>query len=541
MKKKLPARLLVLFILGLAAYPGGHFSRICAQEAAKDPTLLDIEKGRISGVLLDKKTGLRVYRGIPYAAPPTGPLRWRPPGKAAKWKGVRSCAEFGPACFQASRSGGNQRMSEDCLYLNVWTTKAGTDARLPVMVWIHGGGLNLGWGHQGSYDGSAFARQGVVLVSINYRLGPFGFLAHPRLSAESEHGVSGNYGFLDQVSALRWVRKNIAAFGGNPANVTIFGESAGGTSVSVLCASRLARGLFHRAILQSPWMFGYINNLAEPNLVYLKRSSPGAASGESLGLKWSRRYVTEQDSDVLKALRAMEAERFVKNAPYYKTRATIDGWFLPERPGEIFAAGRQANVPILVGTTRDEGNYFLGWIRFGTREEFTRRLENFYGEDAGKVAALYPGESKREVQAAASRFVTDAWFVQPARKMLQGMKGVSAPAFQYHFTRASRRYPALGSPHAIELRYVFNTLNPGTAEKEDLELAGKMMKYWIQFSKTGDPNVEGLPAWPEYDGKKPSFLELGAEIREEAGLRDDNCDALDRFTVRAYSTGKGKD
>ena len=535
MKHPLPTLRVLAF--GLSLVLGGVLSRA----DAGDPTRVGIETGPISGVLLDKQAGLCVYRGIPYAAPPTGRLRWRPPEKAANWKPIRSCDKFGPACFQSLRNGSSQLMSEDYLYLNVWTTKAGTKARLPVMVWIHGGGLNMGWGHQGTYDGSAFARQGVVLVSINYRLGPFGFLAHPELSAESKRGVSGNYGFLDQVFALQWVKRNISAFGGDPGNVTIFGESAGGTSVSVLCASQLARGLFHRAILQSPWMFGYINNLAEPNHVYLKKRSPGAASAETLGLEWGKLYSVEKTGGSLEALRAVEAKRMVKDAPYYKTRATIDGWVLDERPGKIFAKGRQANVPVLIGTTSDEGNYFLGWIRFGTREEFTRRLKSFYGTDAAEVALLYPGESKSEVRAAASRFVTDSWFVQPARELLRGMEKVSAPAFQYNFTRTSQSYPALGAPHAIELAYVFNTLKAGRAGKDGRELARKIMKYWVQFAETGNPNAEGLPAWPEYDSKKTSYLELGDELKTGAELGKRTCDALDRFTSRAYSAVEAKD
>ncbi|MCB1122863.1 MAG: carboxylesterase family protein, partial [Verrucomicrobiae bacterium] len=227
---------------------------------------LQTRQGWISGWTLDPDTGLSVYRGIRYAEPPMGEMRWKPPQPVKSWGGLKTCHIFGPINPQTLPQGVNLPLSENSLYLNVWTTKANQpDAKLPVMVWIHGGALTSGWGHKPNFDGSAFASRGVVLVSINYRLGVLGFLAHPALSAESEQGVSGNYGLLDQIEALNWVRENIAQFGGDPGNVTIFGESAGGTSVAALCSSPLAKGLFHQAILQSPWMFGYTSNLTEPN------------------------------------------------------------------------------------------------------------------------------------------------------------------------------------------------------------------------------------------------------------------------------------
>ncbi len=254
-----------------------------AAAAPARPVRLD--SGLIEGELLDAASGLRVFRGVPYAAPPVGDLRWRPPQRVAAWEAVRAAKEFGAICPQppmlAAMTGETlPRSSEDCLYLNVWTTPPRPMRRLPVMVWIHGGGLSLGWSQQAVYDGAAFASRGVVLVSINYRLGPLGFLSLPELSRESEHGSSGNYGFLDQVAALEWVQRNVAAFGGDPRNVTIFGESAGGTSVHALLTTPRAEGLYHRAIAESPW-------ITESNIAPCVRPRRSAPAPRIKGSSWA--------------------------------------------------------------------------------------------------------------------------------------------------------------------------------------------------------------------------------------------------------------
>ncbi len=491
--------------------------------------VVSTKTGLVAGVVLDKQSGLTVFRGIPYAKPPVADLRWRPPQPPVPWEGVRICDKFGAAGPQSlSSNEQGEATSEDCLYLNVWTTRTGAEAKRPVMVWIHGGGLNQGWAHKPVYEGSAFAGRGVVLVSMNYRLGPFGFLAHPALSAESEHRVSGNYGFLDQIAALQWVRENIAAFGGDPNNVTIFGESAGGTCVSVLCASPLAKGLFHRAILQSPWMMGFTTQLAAPNFVFLKQPVANAASAEDLGLAWARRHVPGSEADAIRKLRSLPAAAFIDGQPYYETRATIDGWLLPAAPAETFAHGEQADIPLLIGTNRDEGNFFRSSFTFATREEFLGRLRAYFGAETEKVQALYPGESKEELRTAAARFVTDAWFVQPARQMLRGRRSAGSAAFQYEFTRGSRRFPAAGAAHAVELPYVFNTLSGAVFSAEDRKLGELMMTYWVQFATTGNPNVAGLPAWPEFSRGAERYLQLGDTIEPAARLRAEACEVLDQ-------------
>ena len=287
------------------------------------------KEGVLSGWIIDETSGLEVFRGVRYAEPPTKELRWRPPVPVKQWQGLKMCQLFSPIAPQTVANGVREHQSEDCLFLNIWTTKSNQpEAKLPVMVWIHGGGLNQGWGHRERFDGSALAERGVVLISINYRLGALGFLAHPALSAESEQGVSGNYGILDQMEALRWIQRNIAAFGGDPGNVTIFGESAGATSVSVLCASPLAGSLFHKAIVQSPWLRGSVDNVAEPNFARLKQPLAQVSSAEDLGVEWAGKHTEDTGAGGLAVLRALPFREVLKTVDDYRARITIDGWVL---------------------------------------------------------------------------------------------------------------------------------------------------------------------------------------------------------------------
>ncbi len=402
------------------------------------------------------------------------------------------------------------------------------------MVWIHGGGLNRGWGHKAFYDGSSFAKRDVVLVSINYRLGVLGFLAHPGLSAETGYGVSGNYGILDQIEALRWVQRNIEVFGGDPDNVTIFGESAGGTSVSVLCSSPLARGLFHKAVIQSPWMFGYIDSMAEPNFANLKQPIANLPSAEELGVEWASKHTTDTGPEGIAALRALPFNEVLKSVGHYRTCPTIDGWLLPDHPEHIFSEGKQADIPVIIGTTKDEGNFFSGFVNFETRFEFAKKLQGVYGSRASDVLAHYPAETKQELKAAASEFVTDAWFVQPARKLLDGMTQLSSPAYQYQFSRGNPSNPELGAPHASELRYVFNTLKNPEEYPESQTLSDQVVDYWVQFAKTGNPNRDGLPEWPAYTAKKKVYLDLDLELTTGVDLKKKACDTLDQASKNLF-------
>ena len=473
---------------------------------------LKIDGGLIEGELLESASGLRVYRGIPYAKPPVGDLRWRAPEAVMPWQDVKTTTTFSAACPQPdtlAKMMGEQlpKMNEDCLYLNIWTQAKSAQDKKPVMVWIHGGGLNLGWGHQRGYDGSNLAKKDVILVSINYRLGPLGYLAHPSLNKESEKGVSGNYGALDQIAALQWVQRNIAQFGGDPVNVTIFGESAGATSVNALAASPLTTGLFQRAIAQSPWV-------TNTNFAKMKEKQRWVESAENLGLQWSKNALAKGVENNAANLRKLSAEEIVvKMGANYPVAITVDGWFMPDSSSAIFSRGEQQNVDMMVGTNKDEGTIFLGFLPFKTPDEFSNGLKMLYGEYAGSVSQLYPVSNAREVFQAKNQLITDTWFIQGALAMLDGADKVSSDSYQYVFTRKSMAMPMMGAHHGAEIGYAFNTLGPKQGGEIDQKLAAAMIDYWVQFAKAGNPNGNGRPQWPAYTGNSASYLELGDEIK----------------------------
>lgn len=479
---------------------------------------ISIDSGRLSGTILED--GIRVFKGIPYAAPPVGKLRWRAPKALPEWEGILQATEFGSICPQpsglAAMSGGLlPKTDEDCLFLNVWTPALSADESLPVMVWIHGGGLFLGWSNQPGYDGKKIADQGVVLVSINYRLGPLGFLAHPALTKEAD--ASGNYGFMDQVAALEWVKRNISAFGGNPNQVTIFGESAGGTSVMALLSSPSARGLVDGAIAQSPWF-------TEKNVAELS----GEASAETMGIAWTEAIAPGKD---LSALRQIPAEDLVGDGKIdLPMHVTVDGDFLPSSVESIFAHGEQLDVPLIVGTNADEGTMFITMEGYDTKLDFEKGLKDLYGDGAAGMLNLYPVTKETGVRGAVNQWLTDTWFLRAARVFLDSASKKTSPAYQYHFTRAVPGN-ALGAHHGAELRYVFNTLGGqssfgGSTAIEDLALAESIIAYWTQFAKTGNPNLKGLEHWPQY-GKTRSYLELGESITSGRALGAHRLDQLE--------------
>jgi para-nitrobenzyl esterase len=488
---------------------------LAAPVRAEDVVQLD--SGPISGTVTD---GLRTYKGVPFAKPPVGPLRWRAPERPEPWEGVRACVAFGPSCPQPRIPvfGATGETSEDCLYLNVWTTARDADAKLPVMVWIHGGSYAFGSGSQPIYDGAALARRGVVLVTINYRLGPFGFFAHPALSAESGRG-SGAYGFLDQIAALEWVQRNIAAFGGDPGCVTIFGESAGSGSVTALLVSPLTDGLFHRAIAQSGVAFAKPLREAE---------QAGEGFAKELGC---------EGEGALAALRAKSAKELLDAASItmnifgegaFRFGPTIDGHVLPRDPVELMPA--QRDVPLLLGTTADEGTIFVIQSPEGaTKASFERAVTSVFGAQAGRVLERYPVERDADARGALARVIADAFFVEPTRAFARARAGLRSRTFMYHFTRVSpgARMLRLGAHHASELGYVFGTLQPLGTDAKDGALAATIASTWVRFARTGDPNGDGLPEWPAYTTEGDQHLELGDEVRVGAALRREQCDALD--------------
>ena len=468
--------------------------------AIDDP--VRVENGLLSGAS-GASPDVRVYKGVPFAAAPTGDLRWKGPRPAPFWQGVRTATEFSAACYQTPYPKASiyyldpEPMSEDCLYLNVWTAAKSSKERRPVMVWIHGGGLTRGSGAVPFYDGEALAKKGVVLVTINYRLGIFGFFAHPELTKESDRNASGNYALLDQIEALEWVKKNIAAFGGDPKRVTIFGESAGSLSVNYLMATPLARGLFQRAIGESGGAFGVMKKLAEV---------------EESGKK----FAASQHADSIAALRAKPAEELLKASSAASFPPNVDGWMLPEDVYTIFSKGKQIDVPLIAGSNADEGKSLAPWPTTGKAASFVEQSRSRFGDKTDEFLKLYPAGSDEEAMAshyASFRDFSFGWQMRTWVRM-QAKTGKSK-AFLYYFDRVppgpdSGRY---GAFHASEIAYVFeNLLPPRPWEDTDRKLSEAVSSYWVNFATTGNPNGKGLPAWPVYDEKKDLALGLGDEI-----------------------------
>ncbi|MCU1382291.1 MAG: hypothetical protein JWL71_988 [Acidobacteria bacterium] len=480
---------------------------------AAGPETVTIDAGQIAGAIAD---GVRVYKGIPFAAPPVGDLRWKPPQPVVAWTGVKPATRFGAQCMQQPYPAGSPYamepapMSEDCLYLNVWSTAAATDSR-PVMVWIHGGAWTRGSGATPVYDGAALAKKGVVVVTTNYRLGPFGFLAHPELTKESADHASGNYAILDHVAALQWVQKNIAAFGGNPANVTIFGESAGSWSVNVLQATPLAKGLFHRAIGESGAQFARNPRLADAE-------KGGVALAAAVG------------ADSLAALRAVPAET-IAAVESFRAGANVDGWVLPDEVRAIFAQKKQNDVPVLIGSNANEWTTLSSPAQFPkTLEDFHRRVEAQFPGMAKELDAVYAVKGAVDIPEAMLGLGRDQTFTLGMRTWARMVTAGGRKAFLYQFTRVPPGpNPQLGAYHAAEIAYVFNNIGARpSATLLDKQLGDQMSSYWVNFATTGDPNGTGLPAWTPYDQETEPYLEFGDTVQPRHHLLKAQLDFLEQ-------------
>ncbi|MDM0013875.1 carboxylesterase family protein [Variovorax sp. J22P168] len=473
-----------------------------SSEPSLRPAPVRVEGGLLAG-LRDARTGVDAYLGVPFAAPPVDALRWRLPAPVVPWDGVREATRFAPQCTQPGRAAdsvyaeysGVQAMREDCLYLNVWTPVREGDRALPVMVWIHGGAFQQGSAANPVFVRGDLARKGVLLVTINYRLGPFGFMAHPELSAE-QGGASGNYGLFDMAAALGWVQRNIAAFGGDPAKVTVFGQSAGAHGVVSLMASPEARGLFRHAIAQS---FGI--SPTEP-----------LATGESQGLQFAA-------GDSIATLRALDAETLLQRYLATSTRfmPIVDGRFLVRTLAATFAAGEQQAVPFLTGWNRDEGSTFPG---VKSLQAFRDQLARRFGARAAEAEALYPAADDVEAEAASKTLFGDTLFGGGVLAAARA-QAPHAPTYVYHFAHLqpfgpAQRYreadpaSALGVFHSSEYPYVFGTTRELTRDwgADDDRLTALMQAYWCRFATTGDPNGPGLPEWPRFEEGSASLLEL---------------------------------
>jgi para-nitrobenzyl esterase len=481
-----------------------------------------VSGGSIHGTTSDRAPGVSVYRGIPYAASTAGENRWRPPQPVASWEGLRDCTKFGPSCPQAPYAKDSvyyrdpEPQSEDCLFLNIWTTGKKGD-NFPVMVWIHGGALTRGSGAVDVYDGSALAKKGTVVVTINYRLGPLGFLAHPELTAESPQHAAGNYGLLDQIAALQWVRTNIAQFGGDPDCVTIFGESAGSLCVNALVASPLAKGLFHRAIGQSGTAFRPMASLADAE-------KQGSAFARSVG------------ASNLSEMRALSAEQILElagKAGEIRGTINVDGWCLPDDVRAIFAAGKQSTVPTIAGSNADEMTTLAPIAgRPKTRQALRAQIALMLGEP-DSVERLYPFAGDEQATGAYLNLMGDATFTLGARAWARYTTVAGGKLYLYQFNRVTPFAAAagIGAFHAAEIAYVFNNLDRlgRPVEDEDTKLAEAMSTYWATFAKTGDPNGAGLASWPAYNRDDEPCIVFGDTVELDHHVRQEKLDLLERL------------
>jgi para-nitrobenzyl esterase len=482
--------------------------------------------GSVAGETAEAGRQILTFKGIPYAAPPIGPLRWRAPQPPLPWSGVRDATHFGADCMQTPYViSTGQKTSEDCLTVSVWTAAHYRKARRPVMVFIYGGAFIGGSAAYPLYDGSKLAAEGVVVVGFNYRVGIFGFLAHPQLSAESPQKTSGNYGLLDQIAALKWVKANIAAFGGDPQRVTVFGESAGAVSIALLMTSPLAKGLFEQAILQSA--------------VVLPLAELGAAERSGAAI----------DANI-DTLRQLSAEQLLAHNGDFFPHAThnvmamafpspiVDGYVLPAQPRGVFQSGTVNAVPTIVGVNADEGRMFSGEGNAVSVTAYQKWAREKFGPLAPDILRVNPATTDPAAAAATSAIIGDVMFVESARLIARGTSQHQPRTFAYLFTRRAGD-GSLPATHSEELPFVFASLEQPSFVKHpppmpaDFQLSSAMLRAWTRFAASGDPNGPDLPQWPRYDRMTDPYLEFGTPIRTGQAYRKAQVDAVEPFYSRS--------
>jgi para-nitrobenzyl esterase len=539
-----------------------------AQEAHKSKpeqasAVVKVDSGQLQGV---EAEGVISFKGVPFAAPPVGELRWRPPQPTPRWTGVRQAAEFGRSCMQGrggpppgagARAGAPaaaaptgapaaQGASEDCLYLNVWRPADPAARNLPVMVWIYGGGFVGGSSSSPITSGVQFAKQGVVLVSMNYRVGRFGFFAFPALSSERPNENKGNYAYMDQLAALQWVKRNIAAFGGNPNNVTIFGFSAGGVSVHSMLASPQARGLFHKAIVHSG---GSRDSVLTARPLRADGVDPNyPVSAETIGIQFAKAMGIEgTDQVALAKLRGLSADEVLRGAPpqpggtmpSYETTPILDGKLITETAETTYKARRQPRVPLMLGSNSADtaGNR----IKARTKDEFFAR----YGEWSAEAKAAYDPDGTTDLATMVARANDDFGQAEPARFAANAFAANGSPVYLYMFSyvpTAMREQLRAGSPHGGDVPFAFGTLGAGRGgapTPEDLAVSRMMQSYWVNFARTGDPNGSGLPTWPRHVARKDQIFTFRPD--GSAGAGPDIRKARLDVTEKATESGKRAD
>ncbi len=484
--------------------------------------LVSLADGKIQGTTNADKS-VRIFKGIPFAAPPVGDLRWKAPQPVKKWTGIKKTTAFSASpiqnkpepffCWSEEFIAQPEPLNEDCLYLNVWSSAQSDKEKQPVFVWIYGGGLNSGSANCAIYDGEEMAKKGVVFVSINYRVGVFGFMAHPELSQESGNNASGNYGFLDQIAALKWVQKNIAAFGGDPKNVTIAGQSAGAFSVTAMIASPLAKGLFHKAIPQSG---GLLSKTLSQNL----------AKSEEQGLN----FMKKAEANNLTALRKIptdELQKLSNDQTVGRFGVTMDGYVLPTDLMDYFKNGKHNQTPVLAGWVTGDGSFF-GSQKMSV-EEYKKEAKTKYGDKADEFLSIFPGSNEDEIKAAKQKVTLIGFAGLPAH-LLAGYN--TKPSYMYQFSHVppdKPDFPNYGAFHTSEVPYALHTLHTWVRpwQQLDRDLENIMSSYWVNFAKTGNPNGANLPEWKSYDKQTGNILELGDKVELKAALFKKEFDFLE--------------